>query len=99
MEKYYVGTSSISSGEEEQVSSVFNKKNWSVYGRQLIQILRTNNGAEEWHRGWNAAISIAHSNIAKFINVLLDQKQIDLAKFLQIEVVKYRWQIVKAEMK
>lgn len=61
-ERMYFGTSTK--------LPVFQFQFWSVEERIKLEIPRTTNNIEAWHRGFNSLVGVRHSNIGRFIHAL-----------------------------
>ena len=57
---------------------------WSCYDRILSDIPRTNNAIEGWHSYLNDKAGISHPNIARFIDLLKNSKNMTHYNLLQI---------------
>ncbi len=59
---YYIGCS--------QRNAVYSQDFWDVSERIVLNIPRTTNTIEGWHRALNVLASVRHPNIGRFIHVL-----------------------------
>jgi hypothetical protein len=48
---------------------------WNCYTRVLMQLPRTINVAEAWHRSLNSLTDLAHPNLGKFINNIQKEEE------------------------
>ena len=68
----------------EKEKAIYEKTFWSRNNRILMEVPRTTNILEAWHRTLNAAIGISHPNIARFIQVLFEFEERERVYILQI---------------
>lgn len=74
-EKYYLGRY-----EKETncfIHGIFPLSLWNVHKRILKSLPRTINAAEGWHRSFNHKNEIAHPNIARLIEKLKDEEEVN----------------------
>lgn len=66
-DKNYVGSDSM--------AARYDIKFWNCYSRVLLNIPRTINCLEAWHRSLNFKCNIAHLNIGKFLEILIMENE------------------------
>lgn len=65
-------------------NSLYHPQNWNCSKRTMLNILRTTNNVEGWHRSFNESCVVANPNIAVVIGVMKDEEELNRIEILKI---------------